>query len=83
VTLSPGDTLVLFTDGVTEATNLQEEMFALERLEEVVAQNAGASVKELEAAILAAVDEFSRDAYQADDITVLIVRYQGTEQAAD
>ncbi|HKZ52371.1 MAG TPA: SpoIIE family protein phosphatase [Candidatus Acidoferrales bacterium] len=75
VTLAPGDTLVLYTDGITEATNPEEAMFGADRLREVVAQNANAPVKELQASILAEVDDFSRDAYQADDITLLIVRY--------
>jgi len=84
VTLAPGDTLVLFTDGITEATDPKEEMFGHHRLEEVVARHGSAPLKELQASILAAVDEFSRDAYQADDITLLIVRYPGkgsTEKA--
>jgi serine phosphatase RsbU (regulator of sigma subunit) len=75
--LEPGDTLVLFTDGINEAENPAGEMFGLERLQEVVAAEAKAPVKELKSAILKSVDEFSRGAYQNDDITLLIVRYQG------
>jgi serine phosphatase RsbU (regulator of sigma subunit) len=75
--LEPGETLVLFTDGINEAENPAGEMFGLERLQEVVAAEAKAPVKELKSAILKSVDEFSRGAYQNDDITLLIVRYQG------
>lgn len=76
-TLEPGDTLVLYTDGVNEAVNLQDEMFEIERLQEVVARHATGSVEELQAAILAAVEEFARGTYQADDLTLLIIRYRG------
>ncbi|MFQ5694365.1 MAG: SpoIIE family protein phosphatase [Terriglobia bacterium] len=73
--LEPGDTLVLFTDGITEAANPQEEQFGIERLQEVVARHATAPVEQLQTAILAAVAEFTSGAYQADDATLLIVRY--------
>ena len=76
--LQPGDTLVLFTDGITEAMNAQEEEFGSQRLQEVVARNAGATVEKLQAAILAAVADFTRGALQGDDITLLILRYLGT-----
>ena len=75
--LTPGDTLVLYTDGVNEAKNRQDEMFDLERLQEVVARHATASVEELKAAILGAVEEFTRGTYLDDDLTLLIIRYQG------
>lgn len=72
--LEPGDTLVLFTDGITEAVNLQEEQFGLARLQEVAARHARQPVEKLHAAILAAVAEFTQGTPQADDITLLIVR---------
>ena len=75
--LTPGDTLVLYTDGVNEAKNRQDEMFDLERLQEVVARHATASVEELKAAILGAVEEFTRGTYLDDDLTLLIIRYEG------
>ncbi|MFQ5777477.1 MAG: SpoIIE family protein phosphatase [Terriglobia bacterium] len=72
--LEPGDTLILFTDGITEAVNLQEEEFGLNRLQEVAGRHAREPVEELHAAILAAVAEFTQGTPQADDITLLIVR---------
>jgi sigma-B regulation protein RsbU (phosphoserine phosphatase) len=75
--LGPGDTLVLVTDGITEAVSRREEMFGADRLLQAAEQHAGGSVAELQAGILAAVDDFSRGAYQADDITLLIIRYTG------
>ncbi|MBI4466866.1 MAG: SpoIIE family protein phosphatase [Acidobacteria bacterium] len=75
--LEPGDTLVLYTDGVNEAVDVKDEQFTLERLQETVGRHAGDSVEELQAAILAELDAYTRDAYQADDITLLILRYLG------
>jgi len=56
--------------------------FGLVRLTEVLAGRAGASLDELQCAILAAVKVFTRGADQADDITLLLVRYQGAAQTA-
>src|SRR5216684_3505807 len=81
-TLQPGDTLVLFSDGVTEAMDPELKEFGLVRLTEVLAGRAGASLDELQCAILAAVKVFTRGADQADDITLLLVRYQGAAQTA-
>jgi sigma-B regulation protein RsbU (phosphoserine phosphatase) len=80
--LQPGDTLVLFSDGVTEAMDPELKEFGLVRLREVLAGRAGASLDELQSAILAAVKVFTRGADQADDLTLLLVRYQGAAQTA-
>jgi serine phosphatase RsbU (regulator of sigma subunit) len=82
VTLEPGDTLILFTDGVTEAMDLAGNQFEVARLREVVAAHAATPVEELQATILKAVQQFTRGAPQADDITLLILRYQGAPGAA-
>jgi len=58
VQLDPGDTLVLLTDGITEAPNPQNEMFGDKRLIETVGRHASESVEKVEAAILAAVEQF-------------------------
>jgi serine phosphatase RsbU (regulator of sigma subunit) len=74
--LEPGDTLVLFTDGVNEAADPAGQMFDMDRLREVVAAHAARPVEAMQAGILAAVERFTRGAPQADDITLLILRYQ-------
>jgi sigma-B regulation protein RsbU (phosphoserine phosphatase) len=76
--LDPGDTLVLYTDGITEAMDAEGNQFGIDRLQEVVMHNSKASVKALQGAILEAVDEFACGAHQADDITIFILRYMGT-----
>ena len=76
--LEPGDTLVMFTDGINEAVDAKGEEFGTERLREVVLSNAGSSVQEIQQSILKAVSEFVHGADQADDMTLLILRYTGT-----
>ncbi len=73
---------MLFSDGITEAMDPELKEFGLVRLREVLAGCAGASLDELQAAILAAVKVFTRGADQADDLTLLLVRYQGAAQTA-
>ncbi len=77
VQLQPGDTLVLFSDGVSEAMDPEQKEFGIERLKEAVASHASKPVAELQDAILESVQQFARGAHQADDITVLLLRYTG------
>src|SRR5712692_4179541 len=81
--LQPGDTLVLFSDGVTEARSPEDEEFSTARLKDVVARHASAPLQELQDNILNAVVEFTRGAGQADDVTLLLVRYRGAAQAVE
>ncbi len=71
---SAGDTLVLYTDGITDAENEQGEFFSRERLLEVTQAHQGRSAQALQAAIIAAVHEFIEGAIQLDDITLMVVR---------
>jgi len=80
-TLEPGDTLVLFTDGITDALSPEPERFQIERLEQVVTEHAAASPEELQAAILKAVEDFTGGVQQTDDMTLLILRYLGAQPA--
>jgi sigma-B regulation protein RsbU (phosphoserine phosphatase) len=74
VTLGAGDTLFLYTDGVTEAADRGGEMFHVARLIEAVRPLAGRPAKELMLSVIAGVESFSAGALQADDITCLAVR---------
>ncbi len=71
--LGPGDVLVLYSDGVTDAESMQGESFGRERLEATIADSLGCSALELQDAVLAGVQEFARDAVQSDDVTLMIV----------
>jgi sigma-B regulation protein RsbU (phosphoserine phosphatase) len=77
VDLQPGDFLVIYTDGVTEAYNLQSEMFGEERLCGLLEKFSGETVEELSGAVESGVRMFTEGASQADDITVLVVQYRG------
>jgi sigma-B regulation protein RsbU (phosphoserine phosphatase) len=85
VQLAPGDTLVLYTDGVTEAASEVGEEFGEERLIEILRAQRHLPVPTLLETILAKVEEFS-DRKQADDITLVIARCKplecGSEAAA-
>ena len=73
-TLSPGDLLCVYTDGLTEAVNAREEEFGLERLTAAFAGGREAPVRELCDRILQDVADFARDMPQYDDQTLLLLR---------
>jgi len=80
IQLLPGDVLVFYTDGLTEAVNQRQEEFGETRLAEIVQQVAPQrSADEIKDAILRASDEFVGDAPPFDDRTVVVVRYYGEE----
>jgi serine phosphatase RsbU (regulator of sigma subunit) len=76
--LEPGDTLVLFSDGVTEAMDPDEQLFGVPRLREVLTGQTECPLDQLQKCVLEAVENFARGASQADDLTLLIVRYRAT-----
>lgn len=82
LTLKPGDTLVLYTDGVTEATNPQQDYFEVERAAAVLNNVAQKDMATLVKTLQTAVEEFAEGAPQADDITMLALRYQGSGAAS-
>lgn len=77
VKLQPGDTLVLYSDGVTEATDPDEQMFGISRLREILIGQHEAPLDVLQKTILESISTFARGARQADDVTLLLVRYRG------
>jgi len=74
IRMEPGDVLVLFSDGVTEAADPKDEDFGEERLAELVASMRGRPASQIVEAIEAAVNEHTRGAPPADDITVVVAR---------
>jgi len=83
VTLEPGDTLVLFSDGVTEAADLEERMYGVPRLSEALAGQHDAPLDQLQKRVVDSVENFARGASQADDITLLFIRYRAAAQTAE
>jgi sigma-B regulation protein RsbU (phosphoserine phosphatase) len=74
LTLEPGDALVMYTDGVTEAMNRNRELFNEERLLSLVREHAAAPLTALVESIYGAVNSFAVGTRQHDDITVLAMR---------
>jgi phosphoserine phosphatase RsbU/P len=72
--LGPGDVLVLYSDGVTEAEDHQGRPFEETGLERVVAVHAQASPRDMAQAILRVVEVHAQETFLADDLTVLVVR---------
>ena len=72
--LAPGDQLLLYSDGVTEAQDAAGDEFGEERLQDVVRASAGESAAVLADRIIAAIDAFAGAAPQFDDITLMVVR---------
>lgn len=83
VTLEPGDTLVLFSDGVTEATDPHDQLYGVPRLSEVLAGHHDTPLEVLQKNVVDSVDKFARGASQADDITLLLIRFRAAPQAAE
>lgn len=74
--LSPGDRLFQYTDGVTEATDKDGKLYGMDRLGEILAQNAALPPTELLVKIKEDIDVFVGEAPQFDDITMLCLEYR-------
>ena len=76
IQLSPGDTLVVSSDGITEARDVRGEEFGRDRVVQAVAGTGGLGAEAVLDRLLVAVRDFSRGAPQADDVTALVVKYR-------
>ena len=74
--LEPGDKIYQYTDGVTEATNIHNELYGMERLEVILNKVKCGTSHEILPAVKADVDEFVGEAPQFDDITMLCLEYK-------
>ncbi len=77
VRLLPGDVLVAFSDGVTEAMSASGDEYGEERLLACVGAQRDKPVREILDAIFASVRDFTTGAVQSDDVTALVLRYDG------
>jgi sigma-B regulation protein RsbU (phosphoserine phosphatase) len=77
VTLAPGDLVIVFSDGVSEATNRQGEEFGRAGLLQAMSGLHGAKPDAALESLLATVRKYSEGASQGDDITALVLRYRG------
>jgi phosphoserine phosphatase RsbU/P len=78
--LSPGEALLLYTDGVTEAMDLRETLYSDQRLEQFLTRNRGASPRQIIGDLVTDVRHFAAGAPQSDDITGLALLYFGMER---
>jgi serine phosphatase RsbU (regulator of sigma subunit) len=74
--LVPGDKVVIYSDGVTEARGQGSEFYGVDRLLRVIGANAAASWEQLHDAILENVQAFTKDTPQADDVTLVVLEYR-------
>ena len=72
--MAPGDLLVVYTDGITEATNPQDEEFGEDALTALVAAHRHAPLMALDAAVFSELDRFTQGSPYADDRTILLLR---------
>lgn len=72
--LNSGDVVVMYTDGVTEAVNADNQMFSDERLETLVKESANLSAEQIKQCILDEVISFTRGLPQGDDITLIVLK---------
>ena len=77
--LEKGAKLFLYTDGVAEATNANDELFGVDRMIETLRSAENSSPEEILQAVDRAIDDFVKDAPQFDDITMLCLEYKGAQ----
>ncbi len=79
--MNPGDSLFVYTDGVAEATNAQDELFGTERMLEALNRDPAADPETVLKNVKEGIDAFVAGAEQFDDITMLCLKYLGPKQA--
>lgn len=78
--LKPDDTLLLYTDGLTEAMDAKHSQFGLQRVKDTIEQHLGNTPQQLLDYMRAACDDFVDGAEQSDDLTLLAIRYSPVEE---
>jgi phosphoserine phosphatase RsbU/P len=77
ITLKEGDTIFLYTDGINEAMDVDNNEFSYKRMEDILNNIQGKMPKEIIEDTMVEVDEFTLGAEQSDDITLLVLKYFG------
>ena len=77
IALNPGDKIFLYTDGVAEATDSDNNLFGIDRTIDALKENTSADSEEVLRNVRAAVDRFVGEAEQFDDLTMLCLEYKG------
>ncbi|MCR5582119.1 MAG: PP2C family protein-serine/threonine phosphatase [Eggerthellaceae bacterium] len=79
--LRPGSKLFVYTDGVPEATNADEDMFGLDRMVDALNEHKDATPEQVLTNMRRSVDAFVKDAPQFDDLTMLCLEYRGANRS--
>ena len=79
IKLDPGDKVFVYTDGVVEATNAQNELFGEKRMLEALNSNQDASIRALLSNVNAGINRFTDGVQQFDDITMLCMEFLGSK----
>ena len=74
--LEPGDKLLVYSDGITEARNLAGEFFGSARMKSTICAGTGQNCRQLHAAIRGAVEDFTQGAPQTDDMSLAVIEYR-------
>lgn len=80
LTLKPGDVCMFYTDGVPEAMHGSEE-YGYDRLLTVARDTRGTSAPEIKNAVMASVQRFVQNAANHDDITLVVLKWNGCERS--
>jgi sigma-B regulation protein RsbU (phosphoserine phosphatase) len=72
--LAPGDTLILFTDGLTEATNATGQLFGEEKIIQLLREHDQKPAERIAEAVLEELAEFTGSTPQSDDLTIIVLR---------
>ncbi|NTV64124.1 MAG: PP2C family protein-serine/threonine phosphatase [Oscillochloris sp.] len=81
--LAPGDSVVLYTDGVIEAENSAGQIFGYERLEQLISANRQLKPRAMVALLLRELRAWAGTALQSDDVTVVVLRRRQTDLSAE
>ena len=81
--LNPGDTLFLYTDGVTEALNEKDELFSEELLLDVMGQSEKINVRDTTLKVRSKVSEHAGSAPQSDDIAMMMIKFNGPVESPE
>jgi sigma-B regulation protein RsbU (phosphoserine phosphatase) len=78
--MAPGDLLIVFTDGVTEAMDVEDQLFSEARYTEVLGRTKADDPESIVGITLAAIEKFTGGAEQSDDITILALQFHGASE---
>jgi sigma-B regulation protein RsbU (phosphoserine phosphatase) len=77
ISLEPGDSVIFYTDGITDAFSLEDESFGILRVQKICEREAQAEPAELLRRVFTALESFTRGREQYDDMTAAVFRYEG------